>query len=193
MGGNMVRETKQDGKRGKRRRWKARRPNPKPEVILPPSLWSALGLPIDRRWFAAADQVLVELHRRYDDGDRSALLDAIDVLSGFFVPAWVREGFHEAWTQYRQYKVATLDQAFGVARPEGQHLKKARKRELLRWQIMFRVYHLHKQGDGAPLDNELFAAVGRELRTSGGQVAKIFGEPESDELRELLRNLRISD
>src|SRR5215471_10634050 len=88
--GNMAREPKPDGKRGKRRRWKTRQPNPKPEVIFPPSLWSALGLPIDRHWFAAADQVLVELHRRYDGGDRSALLDAIHVLSGFSFPVWVR-------------------------------------------------------------------------------------------------------
>jgi hypothetical protein len=67
-------------------------------------------LPFDRGWFDAANQDLVKLYKRYDAGDRSALLDAIYLLSGAFFPAWVREGFTEAWAQYRQYNVQTLDQ-----------------------------------------------------------------------------------
>jgi hypothetical protein len=132
MGGNMVRETKQDGKSGKRRRWRTRRPNPPPKLILPPQLRSKRNPRADRDYFDAVDRELLELHKRYDDGDRSALLDAIYVL-GVFFPAWVREGFAEAWLmRYRQYKVKTLDEAFGIKRPQGQHLKAARDREVLR-------------------------------------------------------------
>ena len=189
----MTRGSKPDGKSGKRRRWKTVRSGRRPELLLPPHIRVAMGWRPDPRWLAAAEQALVECHKRYDQGDKSAALDAIEILSNVFFPPWLREVYAAAWAARRQHSVETLDQAFGIARPKGQHRKKARTRELLRWQIMFRVYYLHKQGDGAPLDNELFAAVGREYGTSGGQVAKIFGEPESDELRELLRNLRISD
>lgn len=190
----MAREVKKDGKggkrRGKRRRWRTSRPKPPPELILPPHLRSALGLSFDRGWFDAADRALMWCHKRYDGGDRSALLDAIDVLSVFF-PAWVREGFAKAWAQYRQHNVKTLDQAFGIKRPKGQHLKAARAREVLRPQIVFSVYCLHAKG--APLDQGIFEQVGRELGISGGEVSRIFSEPESDGLRELVRNLQISN
>src|SRR5262249_36768934 len=172
---------------------KPRRSNPPPELILPPQVRSALGLSpaFDRRYFDWVDQELVRLHKRYDDGDRSALLDAIYVL-GVILPAWVREGFAEAWwTRYCQYKVKTLDEAFGIKRPQGQHLKAARKRELLRPQIIFEVYRRH--GKGAAPDQQTFAAVGRDVGISGGEASKIFSEPESDELRELVRNWGISD
>lgn len=175
---------------GKRRRWKPIRSNPPPELILPPYLRSALGLTLDQGWFEAADRALMWCHKRYDAGDRSALLDAVEVLGSFF-PAWVREGFVEAWTRYRQYDVQTLDQAFGIKRSKGLHLDKARDRELLRPQIVFGVYCLHAKG--VPLDQGLFERVGRELRISTGQVAEIFGEPASDGLRELARNLQISN
>jgi hypothetical protein len=188
----MARETKQDGKSGKRRRWKTRRPNPPPELILPPQLRSALGLSpaFDRRYFDAVDRELMKLHKRYDDGDRSALLDAIYML-GVFFPAWVREGFVEALAQYQQYNVKTLDEAFGVKRLKGQHLKAARKRELLRPQIIFEVYCRHAKG--APLDQGTFEAVGRDLGISGGEATKIFSEPKSDNLRDIVRTLQISD
>ena len=63
----MTRETRQDGKRGKRRRWKTRRPNPRLELILPPQLRSALGLKpaFDRGYFDAIGRELVRLHKRY--------------------------------------------------------------------------------------------------------------------------------
>jgi len=125
-----------------------------------------------------------------DDGDRKALLDAIVVL-GVFLPVWVREGFFEAWEKYRQYKVKTFDEAIGVKRVKGQHLEAARTREVLRPQIIFEVYYLHAKG--APLDQGTFEKVGRDLGISGGEASRIFSEPESDDLREIVRNLRISD
>jgi hypothetical protein len=189
---DMAKGRRKGGKGGKQRRWKAVRSRNPVEVILPPHIRSAMGERSDPRWSVAADQALVQCHERYDRGDKRAVLDAIEILSAFF-PPWLREAYVAAWTAHRQYTVETLDQAFGIVRPKGLHLERARKREQLRWQIVLRVYCRHKQGEGAPLDNELFAVVGRELGISGGQAAKIFGEPESDELRELIRNLPVSD
>jgi hypothetical protein len=184
----MAKATKKGGKGGKggkQRRWKIVPHSRPPEVILPPQLRTAMGWPVDPRWFAAADQALIQCHERYDAGDKSALLDAVEILSVFF-PPWAREAYGSAWAAYRQYAVATLDQAFGVERSGGKHLAKARTREMLRWQIMFRVYCLHRQG--APLDDATFTAVAGELNIGLSTVRRIFSEPESDELRELLRN-----
>jgi hypothetical protein len=195
MGRDMAEKFKQGSKsakrRGKRRRWRTARPNPPPELILPPVLRAALGLkPAHRHWFVATDRALAALHRRHDAGDRSALLDAIEVLSHNF-PVWVRDGFLAAWWRYCRYDVATLDEAFGVERRKGQHLAPAQKRELLRPQVILEVYCRHAKGE--PLDQGTFDRVGDELNISGSEVAKIFSEPESDGLRELVRNLQISD
>ena len=180
-------------KSGKRRRWKLVRHDRPPELILPPPLRAALGLrqKLDPCWFEAADRALAQCHARYDGGDKSALLDAVDVLAVYF-PSWAQEAFAKAWSDYRQHAAATLDEAFGIERPKGQHQKEARAREVLRGSILFRVYYLHYR-ERKPLDAETFAQVASELGISPGQVVRIFRERASDGLRELLRNLQISD
>src|SRR6516162_9897015 len=108
MGGNMAKKAGRDGKRReKRQRWKTSRPNSTPKWAYSPSLRSALGAPLevpfDRDWFDAANQKLMTLHKRYDDGDRSALLDGVEVILHTFAPDWIRERFCNAWADYRQY------------------------------------------------------------------------------------------
>jgi hypothetical protein len=176
------------GDRGtKRRRWKTEKPATPPQLVLPQHLRAALGWPVDPDWPAAANRALELCHERYDHGDKGALLDAVEILLNGGSPPWVREAFAAAWSNYRQYEAVTLDEAFGVERPKGSHPKRARERETLRPQIMLRVYELHRQG--APLDLRTFAQVGEELGIDAKTVARIFGEPESDALRELLRKL----
>jgi len=174
----------------KRRRWKPARPSKKPELHLPPhgrpdgSRWA------DPDWFVATDRELIKLHERYNHGDNRAVLEAIDILSAVF-PDWLRQAYFVAWGRYRRYEVDTLDQAFGVERPKGQHIEDAQKREELRKLILFRVYFLHYR-ENKPIDAGTFAQVADELGVSTGLVTQIFGSAESDELREILRNLRIS-
>jgi hypothetical protein len=177
-------------KKKKRRRWKPVEPKKSPKWIWPPEIRSALGQPPDPRWLHGIDQLLQHYHKRYDPGDKLALFQALDIYALFF-PAWARTAFRTGWSRYRGYEAATLDDAFGVKRRKGQHLDKARERERLRELILFRVYCLYYQ-ENAPLDGETFAKVGRELGINGSTVAQIFGEPASDALRELLRNLRVS-
>jgi hypothetical protein len=174
----------------KQKRWKPNKPAKPPKLALPPDIRSALGLPPDPSWLRAANRQSKEYRERFGHGDKSALFDAIGLWSAFF-PAWAKEAFLSGWFAYRSYEVETLDQAFGITRRKGQHTKQAREREVLRWQILFRVYELYRTGKR--LDGETFATVGDELGIAGSTVAKIFGEPESDELRELLRNLQISN
>jgi hypothetical protein len=131
-------------------------------------------------------------HERFDQGDNRAVLDAVELCGqAGLLPLWVRNAFSEAWSAYRHYKAATLDQAFGVERLKGEHIDTRREREELREQILFRVYELCYQ-EGAKLDASTFARVGDELGKSATYVQGVFSEPESDELREILRNLRVS-
>jgi hypothetical protein len=137
--------------------------------------------------------LLKRCHERFDQGDKLAVLDAIDLCGrAGLLPLWVRNAFCNAFSAYQRYEAATLDQAFGVERPKGEHFNKRRERERLREQILFRVYYLHYQ-EAAPLDMETFARVGKELNKSTSYVSKVFSEPESDALRELLRHLTVSD
>jgi hypothetical protein len=175
----------------KRKSWRSNKPAQPPDLILPPDIRAALGWPPDPRWLRAADRESKKCRERFERGDKLAPFDAIALWSIFF-PAWAKDAFFKAWFAYRSYEAVTLDQAFGVERPKGQHIKKAREREVLRWQILFRVYDLHHRKN-APLDAVTFASVGDELGIAGSTVAKIFGEPASDELRELVRTLHFSD
>jgi len=190
-GGDRAKKAKAGGNGGKRRRWAPiRQHSSPPELALPPYPRPDGTWFIDPRWFKAADQGLVRCHERFDRGDKIAVLDALLIIAATF-PVWLRTAVISALMAYRQCAVRTLDEAFEVERPKGQHHKSARDREVLRPQIIFDVYCRHAKG--APLDQAMFEEVGRNLGISGGEASKIFGEPESDELREIVRNLQISN
>jgi hypothetical protein len=188
---DMAKRVRQDRKGGKRRRWSpVRQHTSPPEWILPPHPRLDGAWFVDPRWFKVADRGLVQCHERFDRGDNTAVLDALLIMAATF-PAWLHTKVISALMAYRQCTVRTLDEAFGVKRPKGQHHESARDREVLRPQIIFDVYSRHAKG--APLDQAIFEEVGRNLGISGGEAIKIFGEPESDELREIVRNLQISN
>jgi hypothetical protein len=189
----MAKGTKKDGKgwkqRGKRRRWASVRPSRPPELILPPQLRTALGLkePIDPRWFAAADRELARCRKRCEEGDQRAVWDAIDIFATIFFPPWVATPYIEGRTRNPE----VFNQALGIEYPKGKHRDRAQRREELRPLILFRIYYLHAT-ENAAFDRTTFDRVGDELGISGGEAEKIFGEPESDGLRGILRNLQIS-
>jgi hypothetical protein len=169
----------------KRRIWKTIKPEKPPRLLLSPAHRKALGWAPDPDWYPSLDQSLEKCRARHGSGDPYAALDAIEFLAMTYFPDWLREFYVERWHAYRSHRAGTLDKAFGIKRRK--QLKGAAAREQLREQIVFRVYDLHREGK--PIDNQMFAAVGAEVGRSGATVAKIFGEPKSDELRELLRRV----
>jgi hypothetical protein len=167
----------------KKRRWKSHSTGERPELILPP----------DPRFFRATDLLLKRYHESFDRGDKLALLEAIDLCGrAGLLPLWVGNAFAAALSAYRRYQAPTLDQAFGVERPTGEHFEKRRERERLREWILLRVYSLHYQ-EAAPFDMGTFARVAKEIKKSPSYVLDIFSEPESDALREPLRNVTVSE
>jgi hypothetical protein len=157
-------------------------------VSLPPRIQEALGRPsFDPHWLAAVDQALQRFHERYDRGDKTALLEAVELYLVAFGADWVVEAFMESWSQYLRGDVATLGEAFGVVRPKKTQLEKVRADERARPLIVFRAYELY--GQGMPFDKDMWETVGEELGIHHSKVERIFGEPASEDLRELLRRL----
>jgi hypothetical protein len=180
---------KSEKRRGKRRRWASVRHSHPPILALPPQLRTALGLkePIDPHWFAAADRELARCRKRCEEGDLRAVWSAIDILATLYFPLWVAMPYIE----WRTRNPEAFNQALGIKYRKGAHHARAQRREELRPLILFRIYYLHAT-ENAPLDRGTFDKVGEELGISGGEAEKIFGEPESDGLRSILRNLQIS-
>ena len=137
---------------------------------------------------------LLDLYRRrYQQGDREALLHALDAWLSCCQgpPTWIADGFSAGWTKWVQYEAPTLDAAFGVKWTPGRHLEKQREREKLRIPILLRAEHLRQQG--MPVDIRLFELVGAEIGQSGSFVSTVYYEKASERWRKILRKIRISN
>jgi hypothetical protein len=128
--------------------------------------------------------------RRHQNGDGEALLLALDVCLSCFrgSPDWVADEFFRAMSDWRAYRAATLDEAFGVRRAH-KHIAQRREREALRPAIMLRLAHLQQQN--APMDARTFARVGEEISKSASFVSSVYYQSESAAWRKLLHHFRI--
>jgi len=164
---------------GKRRRLSPR-PQARPELIF---ARQPEALPLVHRQLQA-------YYRRYQRGDRAALLHALDLfLECFSAPKWIADGYFDAMSDWRAYHVATLDEAFGVQRT-GEHIDQRREREVLRPEIMLRLAELQQQ-ETAPIDPGTFARVADEIGKSTSYVSGVYYERASAGWRKLLPYFRV--
>ena len=124
------------------------------------------------KWAALQD--LMVLERCFTAGDKQALLDAIGrcALQEITMPDWVVTGFLNAYRSFTHHRVKTLGDAFGVSQPKGKHLNAARKKREKAAVVWSRVNELSKRG--APIDDSLFEAVGRELSIGKTLVSEYY-------------------
>lgn len=96
-----------------------------------------------------------------ESGDGNALLEAIMdvVLSREAFPEWLSYKVARAIRNYTHHKTLTLDDAFGVARPQGYRRQAAQARWDGAFIVVRDVMHLHQSG--VPIDDGLFEAVGK--------------------------------
>jgi hypothetical protein len=129
--------------------------------------------------------------RRYRRGDKTALLLAIDTCAAYCIPLppWAAEAIMCAIRDWLVYRVATLDEAFSVAR-RGKHVAAAREREALRPIIMLRIGQLYWLGE--PLDQGTFTTVAEEIGKSVSYVAAIYRERASSGWRKTIKSFHIS-
>jgi hypothetical protein len=115
---------------------------------------------------------LAVLERRFQQGDRSAVLEALDLWLETFQgpPQWIADGFFDLLSQWKLREVPTLDAAFGVRLPTA-HLSAQHRRETLRAKIMYEIARLSQQG--MTRDIRLFELVGESVGMSSGYVLKV--------------------
>ena len=133
----------------------------------------------------------LEWHRRkYQKGDHTALLDALDLWLSTFrgPPVWIADGVVTALRKWFTYEVPTLDAAFGIRRTTKEQGKARREHEAVRFRVMVRIAQL-AQSSGS-IDGKLFGNVGDEIGLSGSTVSRIFYDPNSAVMWELLKNLQ---
>ena len=145
---------------------------PSPETL--PALWRDLE----------------SCQRRYEQGDHAALLEALWAWLTWCQgpPDWIVRGYHAAMMKFAKGEAPTLDAAFGVHRPPGEHEPDRRERQMLRQLIMFGVEELRQQK--VPL-KVAFDRIGADIRHGGGYVKDVYYESASSDMREYLQAFRV--
>jgi hypothetical protein len=120
--------------------------------------------------------LLADFRKRYENGDKSALLDIVDahLRTGRKVPLWTAQPFCDAWLDYVDGRVRTFDEALGLPPPLKNRSFEARKKyNRLRPRVVYQVVKLNTM-ENKPIDGELFAKVGRELGISGSTASRLY-------------------
>jgi hypothetical protein len=144
---------------------------------------SAAAIPDLRRY-------LDSCRRRYEQGDREALLEALDAWLECCKgpPAWIADGFYAGWTKWRRYEVRSLGAAFGVRQLTEKRRKKLHAEEALRSYIMLRIEQLRRRNIAIGID--LFDQVGAEINKSGTFVSRVHYAEASAGWRKIARIVR---
>jgi hypothetical protein len=120
--------------------------------------------------------VLAELKRRHDQGDRRAVLDAI--FHCYFsrpakaVPKWARAAFCEAYDEIFAAHARSWDDVFGAPYKKGTNLPAVRRRKALEYKAWYCVRDLHAAGK--PLDDDMWFAAAKKLGIGRHRVKKYY-------------------
>lgn len=138
-------------------------------------------------------KALVECCRKqHAGGNPLMLLIAVDAClrTGRKVPRWAAQEFSDRIENWFRAQVKTLDEAFGVQRPPGEHSAGRKKREHLRPYIVLRVLALNKF-QGVPIDDGMFERVAREERRAAlhawGQYVRNLVSPADAKVIQISR------
>ncbi len=121
-----------------------------------------------------AMEALCALEKQFISGDRTALLAAIRRCANHDLPlpSWASKAYISAYDQVLNCDEKSWDVVFGTPYPKGANINAMSKRRNLRFAVWLRVNELRKT---APIDGQLFATVGKEMRP-------IIGKSEASEL-----------
>jgi hypothetical protein len=129
-------------------------------------------------------KILRILQKRFDNGDKSALLYAFYYccLMKRPLPEWLRLAFLAAYHSRTGYEIKSWDDVFGQPHPKGTHIKKQKRHFELRHAIMQRVEEL--QSEKTPIDKKLFEKVGKDLGIGGSTTVSDIYYEERRRLKE---------
>jgi hypothetical protein len=128
------------------------------------------------------EEILEILSKKFEDGDKSALLYAIYycLLMQRPLPDGLRLAFLDAYESAARFEIRSWDDVFGRPVPKGTHLKTEKRKAELRSLVLERVREL-----GEPIDRGLFDKIGEELGIPGSTIDDLYYDERSRELREL--------
>ena len=143
-------------------------------------------------------EVLEILKERFDRGDKSALLYAVNFCVCLMkrpLPEWLRRAFLNAYEADARFEIRSWNEVFGPPVPRSTHLKTEKRNAELRPLIIERVAALSRE---QPIDKGLFEKIARELRIKGVKVkatavSEIYYDERGRQLREMMQSLDISE
>lgn len=117
-------------------------------------------LPIYR---AAAVERLEDERKKFEQGDKMALLAAIRTCANHDLPLprWASRAFVVAYDRVLNCKLGSWDDAFGRPYPKGSHLSALRKRRLYTMPVRMAVTRASESG--RPIDETLFEEIGQQF------------------------------
>ncbi|MBS3955043.1 MAG: hypothetical protein KGZ88_18980 [Methylomicrobium sp.] len=94
------------------------------------------------------------LKSEFENGDKSALLDAVDWCAAWrlVMPDWVANNFMHQHRRWQQFKVKTLDEAFDVQKPKGFHLNKHKQEVDKTFDVYLAILEAERRG--LPISND---------------------------------------
>lgn len=122
----------------------------------------------------AALQQIEEWRAAYEAGDTFVLLDAVAkcALRELVMPDWVIRGFLDRYRSVTQYKVRTLDEAFGTCLPKGAKLHAHRQAREKSLGAYLEVKRRHESGES--IGPKLFRDVGKSMGIGESKVRDYF-------------------
>ena len=130
-------------------------------------------------------RLLAAYEVRFDQGDRAALFEALDVVArtGSPMPPWVAVEFIRCWETWLRYEVRSLDEAFRIGRVKGARLGDRAHRLRLAVPVLFRIEERRRAGKS--VDRAMFEEVGEEHGICRRTCERIYAEYRN--LRTMLR------
>ncbi|MHC2373375.1 hypothetical protein ACVIQT_008023 [Bradyrhizobium diazoefficiens] len=111
------------------------------------------------------DGLMLEVYKAaFKRGQRISLFHAINHCArhGLALPGWAAKAFIDGYRKIRDFKAASLDDAFGKPFPKGLHVGRAAFRKKHQLDVYVAIRHLHTK-QGRPIDDALFEEVGKRF------------------------------
>lgn len=132
------------------------------ELALDPSRFADPTMPFPQ-WGAFRD--LVEYRKRFEDGDRYALMTAIRICANHDLPlpGWVSKAFIHAYDTVTNARSKSWNEVFGSPYPKGTNLNALKKKRELRFAVHGTIIGIVKTAPDTPIDSHLFEKVGSKF------------------------------
>jgi hypothetical protein len=121
---------------------------------------------------ALADSNLPRCEKRFEQGDKGALIEAIAhcALAEIPLPSWARSSLIQAWADVTAYKYGSWDDVFGIPHELHKKLRAARQKKALAWPAWLRITDLRRDRP----HSDHFPEVAKEFKISEALCKKYF-------------------